>query len=179
MSCEKISMSTLIGSNMFYYRMNVHIMQVLSSCESITKVVKKCHSSGENIWEKFFFEAYSWLVNFSSMPNLLTSKYFQRLLTFYPAPPAINNDRSLWTIYHNEHSSPFGVIGESKSSSIIHDHVLEASAVSPWFQRSSLPSLAYHSPGRPWLDPEKIARDSFFGQCFSLRYPKQSKSPIF
>ncbi len=30
----------------------------------------------------------------------------------------------------------------------------------------------------PWLDPEKIARDLFFGQCFSLTYPKQpSKSP--
>ena len=46
---------------------------------------------GEN-----FFDAYSRLLIFFSMPTLWTSKYFQRLLTFYPAPPqAINNDRSL------------------------------------------------------------------------------------
>ena len=28
------------------------------------------------------------------------------------------------------------------------------------------------NPGAPWLDPEKIARVSFFGHCFFLRYPK-------
>ncbi len=36
---------------MFYYRMNVYIVQVLSSCERVIKVAKKC----ENFWENFFF----------------------------------------------------------------------------------------------------------------------------
>ena len=32
--------------------MNVHIVQVLSSCERIIKNVKKCRASGKKFWEK-------------------------------------------------------------------------------------------------------------------------------
>ncbi len=33
--------------------------------------------------------------------------------------------------------------------------------------------VTIYSPGRPWLGAEKIPRDSFFSQCFSLRYQNQ------
>ncbi len=50
-------------TNIFYYRMNVHIVQVLSSCEKINKVVKK--SFGKKTFSTpthgflIFFDAYS------------------------------------------------------------------------------------------------------------------------
>ncbi len=44
-----------VETDMFYYRMNVYIVEVLSSWERIFKVVKECRVSGEIFWEEFFF----------------------------------------------------------------------------------------------------------------------------
>ncbi len=83
-----------VETKILYNRINLHIVQVFSSCE---RVDKRCHGIGEKIFDthsqllNFFYIFFLGCLLFEPQNNI------RRLPTFYPnpLPPAINNDLSL------------------------------------------------------------------------------------